>query len=101
LIKSDWSGLDKLQKRAEKLDGNQEVPLNELFKASFMDHYTSHSTIDEFIKAGGFVFETNEDFENIPEEKLDQHVRNSTNFESWNEMLNKAGEHWIAKELGF
>jgi len=101
MSKSDWSGLDNLQKRAEKFDGNHEVPFNELFNTSFMNRYTSHSTIDEYFEAGGFVFETNEEFENLPEDKLDQHVRNSTNFESWNEMITKAGEHWVAKELGF
>jgi hypothetical protein len=98
---ADWSGLEKLQRNAKKLDGKHEVPFNKLFNASFMNRYTSHSTINEFFEAGGIVFKTKEEFENLPVEKIDQHVRNSTNFNNWNEMITKAGEFWVAKELGF
>ena len=101
MIKSDWAGLDKLQKKAEKLDGEHDIPLDKLFNPSFMKRYTKHTTIDEFLESGGFEFETEEEFENLSEEQLDQHVRISTNFNSWRDMLAKAGDHWLAKELGF
>lgn len=101
MVKSDWSGLEKLQRKAQKLDGEHDIPFDELFNKNFMIHYTQQSTIDEFFKAGGFEFESEKEFENLSEDKLDQHVQSSTNFNSWREMLNKAGEHWMAKELGF
>ena len=99
--KSDWSGLDKLKKRAEELERTKSVPYSKLFNSAFMNRYTQHSIIDEFFKTGGFEFETEEEFEKLPEDKLDQHIQASTNFSSWEEMLTKAGEHWVAKELGF
>lgn len=101
MSKSFKSELNKLKRQAKKLHGTQNVPLNKLFSASFMSRYTSYNTIDDFFDAGGFVFETTEEFENLPEDKLDQYVRNSTKFKSWNEMQTKAGEHFVAKELGF
>lgn len=101
MAKSDWSGLDELQKKAEELHGEHTIPFDDLFNESFMKQYTPHSTIDEFFNAGGFEFETEEEFEKISDEKLDKHVQNSTNFSNWYEILTKAGEHWLAKELGF
>jgi hypothetical protein len=100
MIKSDWSGLDKLERKLKKLDGTHDVPYNELFNATFMYRYTQHSTIDEFFNAGGFEFETKEKFEEIPEEELDKFVQAATKFNTWQEMTIKAGERWVAKELG-
>lgn len=98
--KSDWSGFDKLQRRLKKLDGTHNVSLDKLFSNSFMRRYTQHATIDEFFDAGGFEFEKEEEFENIPEQQLNVQVQATTHFSSWQEMLNKAGEDWMAKELG-
>ena len=100
MIKSDLSELDKLKRKAKKLHGEQDIPYDVLFSTSFMKRYTPYSTKIELFEAGGFKFDSNEEFENLPEEKLDQHVSKSTNFNSWSEMLNKAGEHWLAKEIG-
>lgn len=83
------------------MDGTHNVSLDKLFSDSFMIRYTQHSTIEEFFDAGGFEFETEEEFENLPEEQLNAHVQGSTNLSSWNEMLTKAGEDWLTIELGF
>jgi hypothetical protein len=101
MAKSDWSGLEKLQRRMNKIEGTNSVSFNELFNAAFMHRYTQHAAIDKFFDAGGFVFETEVDFESVTGEKLDEHVRNSTSFSNWDEMLSKTGEHWLANELGF
>lgn len=100
MIKSNWSGLDKLQRKLKNLEKTQNVPFHKIFNSSFMERHTQHCNIDEFFKAGGFEFETEEEFEKILENELDQHVRESTIFKSWREMLNKAGEHYVAKQLG-
>lgn len=101
MSKSVWSGLEKLQRKVKKLETAQNIPFDELFNPSFMNRYTEHSTIDEFFNAGGFKFYSEEEFENLPEDKLNQHVQNTTNFKSGCVMLTKAGEYWVAKELGF
>ena len=102
MANQDWStGIKKLEQKLNKLDVTHSVSYDELFNASFMSRYTQHSTIDEFFEAGGFEFETEEEFENIPEEDVDKHVQAVTKFNTWQEMINKAGEHWAAKKLGF
>ncbi|WP_218915171.1 hypothetical protein [Caldanaerobius polysaccharolyticus] len=101
-------GLDKLQKKfeqiqkaAKELEKTKTVSFNELFTSSFMNKYTNFSTIDEFFEAGKFVINSQEDFEAIPDKELDAHVKNSTVFSSWNDMLSKATEIYISKNLGF
>jgi len=101
MAKSDWSGLQKLQRKMEKLEGTNPVPFRELFNTAFMSRYTQHTTIEEFFDAGGFVFETEEEFEKISEREVDKHVQAVTSFNTWQEMMTKAGEHWAAKKLGF
>jgi len=99
MIKSDWSGLDKLQEKLKKLERTQSVPFDKLFNSGFMNRYSQFTNIEEFFDKGGFEFESEDEFENIPEDKLDQHVQATTNFGKWQEMLTKAGELWITKEL--
>jgi len=100
-------GLDKLQKKfeqmqkaAKELEKTKTVSFNELFTSSFMKKYTKFSTIDEFFEAAKFVINSQEDFEAIPDEELDAHVKNSTAFSSWEDMLSKATEIYISKKLG-
>lgn len=100
MAKSDWStGIKKLQRKVKELKGTKSIPFNELFNSSFMSRYTSQSTIDEFFKAGGFEFKTEEEFEEISIEMLDKHVQDSTSFISWNEMKTKAGELWVLNKI--
>lgn len=99
MIKSDWSGLDKLQKKLKKFEGTRSVPFDKLFNAGFMNRYTQFSNIEEFFNRGGFDFASEDAFERIPEDKLDLHVRATTNFGNWDEMIKKVGEAWISKEL--
>lgn len=62
----------------------------ELFTSDFMRHYTQYESIDELLSSGGFVVNSEEDYEAIPDEAIDAHVRKTTNFLSWKEMLTEA-----------
>lgn len=101
MTKSNWSGLQKLKDKVKKLEQPRSIPLNELFNTSFMNSFTKYSNINDFFEDGDFDFTSNEDFEKIPEEKLNRHVKAYTSFSSWNEMKAKAGEIWMIKELDF
>lgn len=101
-------GLDELQRqlkqmerKAKELDGTQEIPFSELFTPAFMRKYTSFTSFDELLAAGGFHAETSEEFEAIPDAPFDAHVAATTKFSSWEEMLGKATEQYVAKQLGF
>lgn len=102
------NGLDELQKQlkqmeraAKKLNGKQEIPFSKLFTPAFMRKYTSFSSFDELMEAGGFHAETSEEFEAIPDAPFDAHVAATTKFSSWEDMLGEATEQYVAKQLGF
>ena len=102
------NGLDKLQcdlqrmqKNAKKLNGKQEVSFDKLFTKPFMVKYTRYSSIDALLEAGGFHARTNEEFDAIPEKELDAHIRKTTKFKSWEDMLGEATEQYVLKQLGF
>ena len=101
------TGLDKLQRKlrrleqnARRIDGTNSVPFTDLFGPRFMVRYTSYSTISDFLEASGYTVQSQADFEAIPESALDEHVRGSSRFSSWGEMLEAAGQEWIKGQLG-
>lgn len=101
-------GLDDLEKRlkkmeqgAKELERTKSVSFGELFNDSFMRKNTQFGTIEEFMAAGGFNVETEEEFEAIPDEDMNRHVAKTTNFKDWESMLGTAGTDYAAKKLGF
>lgn len=66
-----------------------------------MTTYTQFSTIDLFFDASPFTLETQDDLDAIPEDELDVFVSQNTSFNSWQDMLDKAGKEWTIKQLGF
>jgi hypothetical protein len=101
-------GLDKLEKQlkqmqkgAKELSRTKQVSFSELFTTSFMKKYTSFSSMDELLNAGGFKVESQEDFEAIPDTELDRHIAATTKFKNWKDMLNEATTQYAAKKLGF
>ena len=100
-------GLDKLEKQlkqmqkgAKELSRTKQVSFSELFTTSFMKKYTSFSSMDELLNAGGFKVESQEDFEAIPDTELDRHIAATTKFKNWKDMLNEATTQYAAKKLG-
>jgi hypothetical protein len=101
-------GFDKLQKQlksmeksAKDLESTKEVSFGVLFNSSFMRTYTNFESFDELLTAGGFVVNNQDDFKAIPDDEFDSHVRNTTKFDSWQQMLNTATEKFVVKKLGF
>lgn len=100
-------GLDKLEKQlkqmekgAKELSRTKKVSFGELFTTSFMRKYTSFSSMDELLIAGGFKIESEKDFEAIPEHELDKHIAAVTKFKCWKDMLDEAVSKYAAKKLG-
>lgn len=89
--------LDNLQKSIESLNGPVSVTV--LFPEEFMKANTNFENFSEFLDAGGFKFESQEDFNNIPEDVLNQHVAKTTKFSTWDEMKQCAGTEYIKKNL--
>jgi len=69
---------------------NVEVGFDELFDTSFMRKYTRYRSFEKFLAGGRFAIEGQADFEALDEAAMDAHVRRSTGFKSWKEMLDHA-----------
>lgn len=93
--------LEQIQQTVEDLGEERSVTFEELFTRGFMVAHTNFSTIDELLEAGGFHADTNEEFEAIPEDALDEHIARTTSFSSWEEMLGQATEQYIFDQLEF
>lgn len=108
MVRFKSSGFDDLQRqlenmarRAESLHGEHEVPFSELFTESFMQKCSSFSSLDDLLRAGNFIVESNEDFDSIPEDALDAHISSVTCFRTWEEMLEAASSEYVSRALGF
>lgn len=102
------TGLDELQKKlkklqdnAKRLNGSQEVSLSKLLTPEFMRKFTKFSSAKAMFEAGGFEFESREEFDKIPRAQLDDFVRKNSRFATWQKMLREAGKGYIVKEMGF
>lgn len=100
-------GLDKLEKQlkqmekgAKELGRTKHVSFGELFTTSFMRKYTSFSSMDELLAAGGYNIESQEDFEAIPDTEFDKHIAATTKFRNWEEMLSEATTQYVTRKLG-
>lgn len=104
----EFSGLDELQHELERMQQAVEdlgeercVSFEELFTEEFMEENTDFSSIDDLLEAGGFHADTNEEFEAIPEDELDEHIARTTKFETWEDMLSEATQQYLTDQLGF
>ena len=91
--------LGELERRARRLDGRHELAFDEVFPDEFMLRNTEFPSISTFIDASGFTVETTEDFEAIPDNLWDDHVRERTRFACWDDMQQAAAEEWVKRQL--
>lgn len=92
--------LDLLAKNAAALDGEHNVPVNELLTPAFVAWHTQFASVDEFFEQSGFKIESLEDFAAIPDEEWDEYIRSVSGFSRWRAMLSKAGESWATEKMG-
>ena len=66
------------------------VAFEDLFDTTFMRRYTKYRSFEKFLAGGNFVIRSQADFEALPEEQMDAHVRRATQFASWKDMIDTA-----------
>lgn len=84
-----------------KLPASQEpklVDFNDVFNTSFMRKYSRYKSFEKFLQGSRFNIKSQKDFEMCPEEQMDQHVKKSTAFSSWQEMLDFATDKYILQQ---
>ena len=82
--------IDGLQSELDELVADPFVPFEQLFPTSFMQEHSPFSTFDELLDAGGFIVQSQEDFDAIPIAELDKHIALTTNFDNWTDMFDQA-----------
>ncbi|MDP8286805.1 MAG: hypothetical protein RAP03_09005 [Candidatus Electryonea clarkiae] len=92
--------LKELQKKANALDGENQLPISDLLTVKFLKENSNFESVDEMFEQSGFTIETTKHFENIPDDEWEDFIWKNTCFKSWQEMLDKASEEWIANQLG-
>ena len=104
-FKFELKGFEELSKNLDKVTKElksfkeQKVTFNLLFSPAFMTKYSQFNTIDEMVEKSPFKVESEEDFKNIPDNEWDKFVRERTTFQSWDEMMSKAGEEYLGKRV--
>ena len=107
MFEVEVSGLDEMRRNLEDLQREIEtvaregIPLTELLPIDFLRKHTEFESLQDMFQASGFVVESREDFEKIPDDEWDNFVRSHTRFSSWEEMLGAAGEEWVSRKLAF
>jgi hypothetical protein len=61
---------------------------------------TKFDSLESMFEASGFVVESQEDFEKIPDDEWDSFIKGHTRFASWEDMLGAAVQEWAARKLG-
>ena len=89
----------KIINKVNKLSGNSEIRFKDLFNNKFMLNYTEFESINQMFQESDFDIKSEEDFNNISEDQLDEYVKQNTKFSNWEEMIEMAIEKWIKKEL--
>mgnify|MGYP001440920832 CR=1 FL=1 len=89
---------DKLSKLGEKIKVG-EISFDDLFNESFMCSHSDASSIDDMLKSENILCKTNEEFESLPEEQMDQCVCKHTDFSSWQDMIDSAAEAYLLSDF--
>ena len=92
--------LRDLQKHLDQISGDNEVPLEEIYPADFMQSHTEFRDIHEFLEASPINTETQESFNEADSEDLDPFTEEHTDFDSYEDMAREAVLLWAKKKLG-
>ena len=99
MTKSGIKDVDAIIDRLDNISGEHTVSFEELFTDDFIKRNSRFTDIAEFWNNSEFDFQTQEDFDSIPEKDLDQYVNQNTTFNSWEEMINEASSIYFSKLL--
>jgi len=91
--------LRKLQEAAEDVEAKGEVPLEDLLPPEFMEQHTEFDTAGAFFEEAGWRIEKRTALDAIPRDEIDRHVRDHTDFPSWDAMQSQARTEYIKRTL--
>ena len=86
--------LQYLVERAEFLS-SVEIPLKELLNSKFMERHSNTGFFDHFFKQGGFSINHYSDIDSIPVDILDKYVSETTDFNTFEDMISTAIDEFL------
>lgn len=93
--------INQLVKKSKELEGEHEVPLDQILTDDFISKHTKFQNADEMFQASGFKMDTVEDWEAIPEDEWDVFIKSISSFADWEAMYGQASEDYLVSKLGF
>ena len=107
MIKIEMHGFDQLEKslhelkrKANLLDGEHHLPINEVMTDKFVSKHTEFPSFFAMAAGGNFKVSTREEFAAIPDDKWDEFIRSVSEFDTWQSMLAAASKEWALTNLG-
>jgi len=91
--------IKRMRDNVRLLEGQHNMKTSDLFAPDFMRRYTKVASFDALIDAGGFTVESQADFDAISDAAWEKVVREHTSFSSWQDMLGKAAEEYVSRQL--
>ena len=95
-------GLDKLEKMQDgvkDISKTKSIQITELLTDSFLAKNTKFNSFVEFENSE--IFSKYKTIEEIPDQEMDEFIKNNSKFDSWEDIIGTATEEYIAKKLGF
>lgn len=99
LHKNLQSMLDTLNQIAANPTQGQSIFLNNVLTPEFIAANSEFKTAADFFHSAGIDFAAADEFEAVPEERLDALVKEKTGFSDWQTMLNAAASQWGERSL--
>lgn len=91
--------LKQLKRNARSIGQRRSIDLDQLLSKHFLRRHTKFSSLDHLFDESPFDVETQEDFDALNDRDLDDFIRKSTGFRSWQGMLDQAADEWAGAEL--
>ena len=91
----------RAQRRIAEFRAGTEVSLDEFFAPTFMEEHTQYECFKAFRDDCPRNLETGEELAAISDEVLDPFIKETTEFESWERMQNRAAQEEIISQLTF
>lgn len=90
----DDSGLKKLQRNLDAINGQHDVKITDLMTDSFVQRHSKFKSLQALFDASGI-----EKSEDIGNETFTKFIATHTSFGNWDEMKNKAAEEYLKRKL--
>ena len=94
MVKFDGSGLKRIQRNLENLQGKHKLTGEDLLPDEFVRENTNFQTRDAFLEASGIKSQ-----EDMATDAFDSFVAANTRFANWQAMFKAAGAEWGSRQL--